>query len=169
MKKILLPPLFALMVLLLLPLTTWAVDVGTEPPDIQLKEFDGRDFKLSAHKGELLILKLGTTWCPTCMQQSGELRQLASYLKEKNIRVVEVFLQDSEKMVREFLAQEKFDSPFNAMIDDGQALKNYNIYLIPRVILVGRDFKVLRDANILTSQQIKEEFEKAATKTPVAD
>lgn len=160
MKKILLSMWFLLTVLLGLSPTVEAVEVGAEPPDLRLKELGGQEFRLSAHKGELLILKLGTTWCPTCMQQSGELLQLAAYLKENNIRVIEVFLQDSEEMVREFLKQEQFASPFNVMIDDGQALEGYSIYLIPRVILIGPDFKVLRDSNILTARQIRDEFEK---------
>ncbi len=160
MKKMLLSLMVFLGIGFFFSAPAQAVELGSTPPDIQLKDLDGQDFKLSAHKGELLILKLATTWCPTCVQQSGEFRQAAPYLKEKNIRVVEVYLQDSEKMVRQFLGQEKFDFPFNAMIDDGQALKAYNVYLIPRVILIDRDFKVLRDGNILTAGQIKAEFEK---------
>jgi peroxiredoxin len=163
MKKILVWAVFSLVIGFALSAPARAVEIGAVPPDIQLKDLDGQDFKLSDHKGELLILKLATTWCPTCVQQSGEFRQAAGYLKEKNIRVVEVFLQDSEKMVRQFLGQEKFEFPFTAMLDDGQALKAYNVYLIPRVILIDRDFKVLRDGNILTAGQIKAEFEKTRT------
>jgi peroxiredoxin len=145
----------------------WAVEVGVAPPDIQLKDVAGQDFRLSDHQGELIILKLATTWCPTCRQQSAEFHEIAAFLKEKNIRIVEVFLQDSEKMVRDYLAGEQFESPFSAMIDDGQALRAYNVYLIPRVILIDRDFHVMRDGNILTAQQIMDEFGKVS-ETPVA-
>jgi len=163
MKKVLLTSSLALLFLVVTALSIGAVEIGASPPDIQLKDIDGRDFRLSDHKGELLILKLATTWCPTCRQQNAEFHELAEFLKEKNIRIVEVFLQDSEKMVRDYLAGEKFDSPFNAMLDNGQALSAYNVYLIPRVLLIDRDFLVMRDGNILTAQQIKAEFEKVPT------
>ncbi len=159
--------LLALVFLAVTSLSVCAVETGESPPDIQLKDMDGQDFKLSDHKGELIILKLATTWCPTCRQQSAEFHEIEAFLKEENIRIVEVFLQDSEKMVQEYLAGEKFESPFNVMIDDGQALKAYNVYLIPRVILIDRDFRVMRDGNILTAQQIVSEFEKAPAKPVV--
>jgi peroxiredoxin len=160
MKKVLLASLLAGFFLAVTSMTVWAVEIGAAPPDIQLKDVAGQDFRLSDHRGELIILKLATTWCPTCRQQSAEFHEMAAFLKEKNIRIVEVFLQDSEKMVRDYLASEQFESPFNAMIDDGQALKAYNVYLIPRVLLIDRDFRVLRDGNILTAEQITAEFEK---------
>ena len=159
MKKHLLSLSFFLIALLTSALA-WAVEPGASPPDFQLEDIDGVPFKLSDHKGELIILKLATTWCPTCLQQSNEFAQAAEYLKEKNVRLVEVYLQDSEKMVKEYHNKVKYDFTHHTMIDDGQALKAYNVYLIPRVILINRDFKVLRDGNILTAGQIKAEFEK---------
>ncbi len=164
MKKIFLSSLLAGLFLLLMSMTTWAVEIGTPPPEIQLKDVAGQDFKLSDHQGELMILKLATTWCPTCRQQSAEFHEITEFLTENKIRIVEVFLQDSEKMVRDYLAGEEFKSPFSAMIDDGEVLKAYNVYLIPRVLLVDRDFHVMRDGNILTAQQIMAEFKKVLEK-----
>ena len=159
MKKALLSLSF-LLVALFASAHAWAVEPGASPPDFQLTDIDGAPFKLSDHKGELIILKLATTWCPTCLQQSSEFVQAGEYLKEKNVRLVEVYLQDSEKMVREFKNKITYDFTHQIMIDDGQALKAYNVYLIPRVVLIDRNFKVLRDGNILTAGQIKAEFEK---------
>lgn len=167
MKRLLLSGLLALLFLAISSMSVCAVEIGISPPDIQLEDLDGQAFRLSDHKGELIILKLATTWCPTCQQQTAEFRELSAFLKEKNIRIVEVFLQDSEKMVREYVAREKFESPLNVMIDDGQALRAYNVYLIPRIVLIDRDFNVMRDGNILTAQQIRAEFEKVPV-SPVA-
>lgn len=165
MKKLLLVSSLALLFLAVATLSFGAVEVGMAPPDIQLKDVNGQDFRLSDHKGELIILKLATTWCPTCRQQNAEFHKIADFLKEKQIRIVEVFLQDSEKMVHDYLEKEKFESPFNAMLDNGQALSAYNVYLIPRVVLINRDYHVIRDGNILTGQQIEAEFEKVQTST----
>ncbi|MDY0268516.1 TlpA family protein disulfide reductase [Trichloromonas sp.] len=159
MKKVLLS-LSVLFTVLIAAVSASAVEPGSSPPDFQLTDIDGTPFKLSDLKGELIILKLATTWCPTCLQQSNEFIQAAAYLKEKNIRVVEVYLQDSGKMVRAYQDKTQYGFPHYTMVDDGQALKAYNVYLIPRVILINRDFKVMRDGNILTAGQIKAEFDK---------
>ncbi|MEJ2199978.1 MAG: TlpA disulfide reductase family protein [Desulfuromonadaceae bacterium] len=136
----------------------WALEVGSTPPDFQLQTLDGKSFQLSEHRGELLILKLGTTWCPSCRQQEMDLNEAAAFLKENQIRLVEVFLQDTEAMARETLAASRLESPVDAMLDDGQVQKAYNIYLIPRVILVDREFRVLSDGANLTAEQIKKGF-----------
>jgi thiol-disulfide isomerase/thioredoxin len=152
----------ALVLVLLVQLVSvpvsWSLEVGSTPPDFQLTTIDGKTFKLSDHRGELMILKLGTTWCPSCRQQEVDFKEAAPFLKENQIRLVEVYLQDTESMVRESLAGDSFESPVDAMIDDGQVLKAYNIYLIPRVILLDREFHVLSDGANLTAGQLEKAF-----------
>lgn len=158
LQKSLLLLLLVGIIQLLLASVCWPVEVGSPPPDFQLTTLEGKSFRLSEHKGELIILKLATTWCPSCRQQGVELDEAAPLLKARNIRLVEVFLQDTEAMVRDYLAETSFESPFDAMLDDGQVLKAYSIYLIPRVILIDSEFKVLRDGANLTAGQIEEAF-----------
>ena len=137
-----------------------AVQVGTTPPDFELKTVAGKDFRLSQLKGQLIILKLSTSWCPTCRQQSVEIQAAGDYLRAHKVVVVEVFLQDSESMVRDYLQSETFPMSHYEMIDDGRVRQAYDVYLIPRVIFIDRDFKVRRDGSLMTASAIKAEVAK---------
>jgi len=162
MKKCLVLPLLTLLSLLLLLGNAVALEVGADAPDFQLPTLDGKQVRLSDYKGGLIVLKLATTWCPTCKQQSQEIQSAGKFLSENNVTVVEVFLQDSEKMVTEYLQGEKFSMPHVALLDDGQALKAYNVYLIPRLLLIDKEFKVRRDGSLMSDREMIVEIEKIA-------
>ena len=137
-----------------------AIETGESAPDFELKTLEGQKVRLSDYKGRIILLKLATTWCPTCRQQTEEIKEAGKALTEKNVAVVEVFLQDSEKMVREFLEGEALQVPYVALLDDGSAHKAYNVYLIPRVLLIDEEFKVRRDGSLLSARDLIKQLEK---------
>jgi len=126
--------------------------------DFKLPSLEGKDVRLSDFRGKVIILKLATTWCPTCKQQSEEIFTASEFFNKEDLVLVEVFLQDSEKMVRDFLAEKPIPIPFAALIDDGEARKDYNVFLIPRVLLIDRDFNIRRDGNFISSKDLVQEI-----------
>ena len=134
--------------------STQAIEVGEAAPDFTLGTLDGRTVHLSDFKGRVILLKLATTWCPTCKQQTQEFLASGDYLKQHDIVVVEVFLQDSEEMVREYLEGKDFPMQHVALLDDGSALKAYNVYLIPRTLLIDKNFVVKRDGSLIDSDTL---------------
>ncbi len=166
MKKKHLAALLTILLISFLAAPVWSLEQGSVPPDFQLPDLDGKEFRLSEHKGEVMILKLATTWCPTCRQQSADFHEIGDFLKENNIRLVEVFVQDSEKMVREYIDNESYPMSFDAILDDGRVLKDYSVYLIPRVLLIGPDFTISRDGNMLPADELKKELEKLIARAP---
>jgi len=162
MKKSLVLPLLMLLSILLLTSNAAAIEVGAAAPDFQLPTLDGKQVSLSDFKGGIIVLKLATTWCPTCKQQTQEIQSAGKFLSENNVTVVEVFLQDSEKMVAEYLQGEKYPMPHVALLDDGRALKAYNVYLIPRLLIIDKEFKVRRDGSLMSDREMIVEIEKLA-------
>lgn len=116
-----------------------AIETGTPAPDFTLKSLQGQDVSLSDFKGRLVLLKLATTWCPTCKQLSAEIDKVGEFLKEKDVVVLDVFVQDSVEMVEKYLGDAKHPMDFHALLDDGQAYEAYSVYLIPRLLLVDAD------------------------------
>lgn len=155
MKKFQIFLLLLLFSLLALPAPSRALEVGKAPPDFKLKTLDGKEVRLSDFKGRVIVLKLATTWCPTCQQQTGEFIQAAEFLKEKDVQVIEVFLQDSREMVLEFMKGKTESVPLLPLIDDGSVHKSYNVYLIPRVLVIGPDFILRRDGSVISAYDLK--------------
>lgn len=120
----------------LTPLMAAAVETGAPAPEFTLKDLQGRDVSLGDFKGRLVLLKLATTWCPTCKQLSAEIDKIGAFLKERDVVVLEVFLQDSETMVEKYLGGTTPPMTFHALLDDGQVYKDYSVYVIPRLLVV---------------------------------
>lgn len=131
--------LFLFLFLCMAPVTAVAIEVGSPAPDFKLKSLAGQEVSLSDFKGRLVLLKLATTWCPTCKQLSMEIEKVGEFLEEKEVVFIEVFVQDSKEMIEKFLGDTEPPMTFHALLDDGQAYKAYNVYLIPRFLVVDAE------------------------------
>lgn len=152
--------LLSLLLLLWLPCGAGAVEVGTPAPGFKLSSLDGKSVSLADFKGKLVLLKLATTWCPSCSQMSREIATIGDYLKEKDVVFVEVFLQDSPEMISRYFEGKSFPMAHHVLLDDDmQAYRGYNIYLIPRLLLIDREQKVRYDngaaATVLPAAELK--------------
>lgn len=155
-------------VLCVAPFDAVAIEAGEQAPDFKLKSLQGQEVSLSDFKGQLVLLKLATTWCPTCKQLSAEIDKVGDLLKEKNVVFLEVFVQDSPAMIEKSLAGKEFPMTFHALLDDGQAYRAYNVYLIPRFLVIDAEQIVRFDStgrNVLADDIISmiEEFSPSST------
>jgi peroxiredoxin len=121
------------------PAAALAIETGTLAPDFTLKSLQGKEVSLADFHGRVVLLKLATTWCPTCKELSAEISKVGKFLEEKNAVVLEVFVQDSPAMIKKYLGNTEHPMTFHALLDDGQAYEAYNVYLIPRLLLVDAE------------------------------
>ena len=154
-----------LIALLVAPLCAGAVEVGKPAPGFTLKSVDGKTVSLADFKGKVVVLKLATTWCPSCKVLSKELAALGPFFKEQDVAVLEVFVQDTPEMVTRYFAGESFPMTHHALLDDMQVYKGYSVYLIPRLLVVDREQKVRFDngnsANVIPAAEIRKLVEAA--------
>ncbi len=143
------------LLVLILVLSASALDVGTTAPDFQVQDLEGKDVRLSDFQGRIIVLKLATTWCPSCAQQMREFREGEKFLAENNIAVVTVYLQDTREMVRQYHAREGLSFPHAILIDNGLASRAYNVYVIPRVLVIDEEFKIRRDGSVIGEKELR--------------
>jgi peroxiredoxin len=153
------------LLLFLLPVLAGAVEVGKPAPGFKLQTLDGKSVSLADFKGKVVVLKLATTWCPSCLQLSRELAAVGDFFKEKDVVLVEVFLQDSPEMIARYFEGKRFPMAHHVLIDDMQVYKEYGVYLIPRLLVIDREQKVRYDngaaATFLPAAEIKNLVEAA--------
>lgn len=118
------------------PAQVLATETGVLAPDFKLMSVQGQEVSLSDFKGRLVLLKLASTWCPTCRQLDGEIAKIGTLLKEHDVVVLDVFVQDSQATVEKYLGDTEHPMAFFALLDDGQAYDAYNVYLIPRLLFI---------------------------------
>jgi thiol-disulfide isomerase/thioredoxin len=153
------PLFFILLLLLSVPTFAGAVEVGKPAPGFTLQTPDGKSISLADFKGKVVLLKLATTWCPSCAQLSRELAAIGEFLGEKDVVLLEVFLQDTPEMIARYLEGKRLPKQHYALIDDLRAYRGYSIYLIPRLLVIDREQKVRYDngaaATILPAAELK--------------
>ena len=145
----------ALSLLLWLPATSLALKQGETLPEMTGYTLDDEAFKLSSLKGQPFILKVGTTWCPTCGEQTDEINKIRDYLVAEGIGYVEVFVQEKAARVRTYFADKGHPQPDAVLLDRGEIARTLNIYLIPRVIVVDRHLQIYRDADPQSARALK--------------
>jgi len=152
LKRLVIIQLFAF--ILLLPLAVSALENGVVAPDFQLPATDGKIVSLSDFKGQVILLKLATTWCPACQEQSREIRNAELQLDGTAIVLVEVFLQETAEAVRSYQTGSTLKIPAVALLDDDRVRRSYNVYTIPRMLIIDRQMHVRRDGGLLPAAEL---------------
>lgn len=156
---------FILIALLLLPVYAGAVETGKSAPGFTLPDLAGKSVSLADFKGKVVVLKLATTWCPSCKVLTREMASLGEFFKERDVVVLEVFVQDTPEMVTRYFAGQSFPMTHHALLDDMQAYQAYGVYLIPRLLVIDREQKVRFDngnsASVIPASELKKLVEAA--------
>jgi thiol-disulfide isomerase/thioredoxin len=141
-----------------------ALEEGSSAPAFTLKDLQGREIALAAFAGRPLVLKLTTTWCPACQMMSAEVARIARRLADMDVAGMDVFLQDSDAMIRHYLQHwDPGALRYAAVVDDGRVMEDYNVYLIPRVLLLDAKLHVARDGGLISGDDIIRWAEKAVS------
>jgi len=122
-----------------------ALNPGDTAPDFAARTLDGKRVHLRDFEGRKLLLEIGTSWCPSCKQLAHQLDGLRGLLREKDVVHLAVFLGDSAESVAAYFSNEKLEKPDQILIDADSARKAYGVYVIPRLILIDTDFRILFD------------------------
>jgi peroxiredoxin len=133
----------------------FALPMNAPAPGFTLANLDGKKISLSDYQGKLVILKLGTTWCPGCRDQDRELRKIDAFIQEAGITLIQVFFDDPVDEIKAYQREYPMKSPVVTLLGDDKVKLNYAVYAIPRLLILSAEQKVLSDATGMTAAQIK--------------
>ncbi|MFQ5852998.1 MAG: peroxiredoxin family protein [Candidatus Binatia bacterium] len=111
-------------------------------PDFTLKGLDGSQVTLRDLRGRVVFLNFWATWCPPCRLEMPSMERLYRRLKEKGLLMLAVDMQESEKLVAEFMRD--FNLSFPALLDrDGSVTFLYGVRGIPSTYIIDRAGRVV--------------------------
>ena len=106
-------------------------------PDFTLKLTDGKDIKLSDHKGKIIIIDFWATWCPPCRRGIPDLVEIQKKY-QKDVLIIGISLDNETKSdVVPFIKQYGINYP--VVYGTMEVIKAYgNIQAIPTSFVVDQ-------------------------------
>ena len=105
--------------------------------DFTLPTPTAETFKLSEHRGKVVLINFWATWCPPCLQEMPAMERLYRQHKDAGFEMVAVSVDTDAAKVKPYIAQHKFT--FRVALDPTMALANtYGVRALPSSFLVDR-------------------------------
>lgn len=119
-----------------------APDDPIPAPDFELPTGSGEPFRLSEHRGEVVVLNVWATWCPPCRHEIPDFIELQDELGDRGLTVVGVSLdEDGWDAVRPFA--EEIGITYPIAVDDGTVEGLYGPTVsLPTTFVIDRDGNV---------------------------
>ena len=125
------------------PFLVWAAQgdqlVGKPAPDFRLKDTAGKEWRLSALKGQkVVVLDFGRTYCVGCQDVVKDLKQIHQAYKDRGVQVFTVCINaEDPKVVHDFVVQ--LGIPYPVLLDkDLAAAQAYGLQTIPFTVIVQK-------------------------------
>ena len=121
-----------------------SAQVGREAPDFELTQLNGEVFRLSEHRGEVVLLNVWATWCPPCVGEMPDIQSL-SEAYDGELTVIGVSVDDDPAVVEDFIAENGYTYRF--AMDTADWLVAGQLYPtagIPESVFIDKDGIVKR-------------------------
>lgn len=126
---------------------TIAVEPGKPSPTFNYENQKGGTTSLESLKGKYVYIDVWATWCGPCRQEIPSLEKVEEQFHGKNIEFVSISIDNSKDREKwSNLITEKKMSGIQLLADketDSKFIKEYNIYEIPRFILIDTNGKIV--------------------------
>ncbi len=101
-----------------------APEIGTKAPDFALKDYDGKEHKLSAHAGSVVVLVFTSQDCPYSRAGDNALAKFADQYKDKGVVLLSIdsHAGATAEKVKEFATsgnETKKPLPYPILLDTG--------------------------------------------------
>ncbi|GAB4346725.1 MAG: TlpA disulfide reductase family protein [Desulfobulbaceae bacterium] len=109
--------------------------VGQPAPDFVLTDLQGKDWKLSDLRGNVVFVNFWATWCPPCIQEMPSMERLNAKMEGRPFKMLAVLYRDRPEMAQSLINKTGYG--FTVLIDaDGSTAKQYGLTGVPETFIV---------------------------------
>lgn len=116
---------------------------GQIAPDFSLESLDGKGYSLSALKGKLVLIDFWATWCGPCKEELPLIEKLHQEFKDKGLVVLGIN-NEEKATVEKFVKENNITFPI-LMDSQWKVSESYDVSAIPRVFLIDKEGKIVKD------------------------
>jgi thiol-disulfide isomerase/thioredoxin len=108
----------------------------------------GKRFDWRKYRGKVVLIDFFATWCGPCREEIPNIARCYKSYRKRGFDVIGISIDRNRKEIEDYLEKEKH--PWTILLDrnevhgtDKSMATYYGIFVIPQMILVGKDGKVL--------------------------
>ncbi|MGH7310879.1 MAG: TlpA disulfide reductase family protein [Candidatus Rokuibacteriota bacterium] len=105
--------------------------------DFTLPLVDGKSFRLTGHRGKILLINFWATWCPPCLEEMPALERLWRQHKDNEFVLLAVSLDSDPGLVGPFLTRHRLTFPV-ALDPKFEVANLYGVRALPATFVVDR-------------------------------
>jgi peroxiredoxin len=119
-------------------------DLRRQKADFTLTDLDGKQWKLSALRGQVVLVNFWATWCPPCRKEMPDLEALYDRFKDQGFVILGISDEDAAT-VKPFVAEHSVAYP--VLLDPGRKVNDlFSIQGIPKSFVYDRDGKLVAES-----------------------
>ena len=117
--------------------------LNKQSPDFEITLLNGTQFKLSEHKGEIILLNFWASYCKPCQWEMPAFEKIWLKYQNQNILIVGIALSDTKTNIDKFL--EEVNVTYPIAIDDQHEIGDlFQITSLPTTIIINPEGIVSR-------------------------
>ncbi len=139
--------------------------VGKPAPDFEIETLDGQPFRLSAHRGTVVVLDFWATWCGPCVQTLPQVVRAVGKYQDHSVILLAVNLHESPEAIKAMLERLELETTV-ALDRSGVVAEKYAAVAIPQTVIIDGNGKVARlfiGGGPQYADQLREALEAAVT------
>ncbi len=121
------------------------IAIGAQAPEIALPDTNGKEEKLSSHKGKYVLVDFWASWCAPCREENPNIVKLHQKFKEKGFTVFGVSLDDNTDAWKKAIADDHLYWTQVSELKqwDTKAAKDYQVNAIPASFILNKEGKII--------------------------
>jgi cytochrome c biogenesis protein CcmG/thiol:disulfide interchange protein DsbE len=112
-------------------------------PDFRLSDLSGKPWRLSDHRGEIVVVNFWATWCGPCQEETPGLIRLSRHYAGKGVAFVGISTDDDPASVIPPFLQE-FQIPYPIVLAGPNVSLAENIDGLPTTYLLDRQGRIAK-------------------------
>lgn len=135
----------------------YIIKVGDQAPDFECKLDNGKNFKLSDHKGKVVMLQFTASWCGVCRKEMPFIEsEIWQELKEKDFILIGIDRDEPLEKLQELSEQTGISYPL-ALDPGAKIFQKFAVQDagVTRNVIIDKDGKII----YLTRLFNREEFD----------